>query len=111
KTLLLSAAALMVASTVALSTNSVSASSYLNNPYYNTSRFLRQNGTQVLREARYASELKIRNLLDQYGIVGEEYKGYFNCYYRQARQALSLGQVDDVINSLERNLQERQDND
>lgn len=41
KTLLLSAAALMVASTVALSTNSVSASSYLNKPYYNTSRFLR----------------------------------------------------------------------
>ncbi|HFD5424385.1 TPA: hypothetical protein ACF4WN_000858 [Streptococcus pyogenes] len=101
KTLLLSAAALMVASTAALSTNSVSAYSY-DRP------LLRQNGTQVLREAKNAAELQIRNLLNQYHVDGEEYSGYFNSYYRQAR---NVGQVDAVINSLEENLQNRQNND
>ncbi|ABF34829.1 TPA: hypothetical protein ACQN7J_001476 [Streptococcus pyogenes] len=104
KTLLLSAAALMVASTAALSTNSVSAYSY-DRP------LLRQNGTQVLREAKNAAELQIRNLLNQYHVDGEEYSGYFNSYYSQARQARNVGQVDAVINSLEENLQNRQNND
>lgn len=104
KTLFLSAAALMVASTAALSTNSVSA--------YNYARpLLRQNGTQVLREAKNAAELQIRNLLNQYHVDVEEYNDYFNSYYRQARQARNVGQVDAVINSLEENLQNRQNND
>lgn len=111
KTLLLSVAGLMLASTAALSTHSVSAYERYpyTNYYKNDSRYLRQGGREALREAKYAAELQIRNLLNQYHVDEEEYNDYFNSYYRQARQSWDVEQVNSVINNLEKNLQTRQD--
>ncbi|KPJ21710.1 hypothetical protein ACVRW4_02235 [Streptococcus phocae subsp. phocae] len=104
KTLFLSAAALMLASTAALSTHSVSASSYYDNP-----SLLRQNGTQTDREARNGAELEIRNLLQQYGVTDtDEYNSYYTFYYRKARRCRKASDVKQVIDELEKNLQETQ---
>ncbi|HEP1653639.1 TPA: hypothetical protein ACGOIO_001332 [Streptococcus pyogenes] len=99
KTLLLSTAVLTLAGTVALLTHSVDASTY---SYYSTSHFLRQDGRETLREAKYAAELQIRNLLSQYHINGKEYNNYFRYYYRQAR---NIDEVNKIIEDLEKNLQ------
>ncbi|HER2960362.1 hypothetical protein [Streptococcus pyogenes] len=107
KTLLLSAAALTLAGTVALSTHSVSASShpYYGNPYYNTSRFLRQDGSQTPRQSRQAIQLEIRNLLSTYDITDtNEYNGYYNFYYRTARASPN---PEEVIRELKDKLEKR----
>ncbi|HGK8510534.1 TPA: hypothetical protein ACJ7HY_001438, partial [Streptococcus pyogenes] len=102
KTLLLSTAVLTLAGTVALLTHSVEASTY---SYYSTGHFLRQDGRETLREAKYAAELQIRNLLSQYHINGKEYNNYFRYYYRQAMQARNIDEVNKIIEDLEKNLQ------
>ncbi|EPB6163494.1 TPA: hypothetical protein ACIEP9_000096 [Streptococcus pyogenes] len=108
KTLLLSTAVLTLAGTVALLTHSVEASTY---SYYSTSHFLRQDGRETLREAKYAVELQIRNLLSQYHIDGKEYNNYFRYYYRQAMQARNIDGVNKTIEDLEKNLQAQQSKD
>ncbi|VGR62093.1 Uncharacterised protein [Streptococcus pyogenes] len=67
--------------------------------------FLRQDGRETLREAKYAAELQIRNLLSQYHINGKEYNNYFRYYYRQAMQARNIDEVNKIIEVLEKNLQ------
>ncbi|HHH8555509.1 TPA: hypothetical protein ACP099_001756, partial [Streptococcus pyogenes] len=102
KTLLLSAAALMVASTTALTTHSVNAQSYSSRTY------LKQDGTQNIRQAREAAQLKIRNLLKTYDVTDDnEYKSYYTYYLRQARAGRDVNAINHVIDELEKVLKER----
>ncbi|AIX04655.1 hypothetical protein POF63_04755 [Streptococcus agalactiae] len=110
KTLLLSAAALMLVSAGIATSNSVSANTYARTSYYkNDSRYLRQNGKEALREAKNSAELRIRNLLQQHHITGDNYYGYFNNYYnRKAKIARTTAEVEQAITDLKQDLESRQ---
>lgn len=99
KTLLLSAAAVALTATAALSSHSASAYQHYTNP------ILKQDGTQSLREVKQAAQLEIRNLLKTHNVTDRtEYNGY---YYFYLRKALGGGNVKAAIDELESKLLER----
>lgn len=102
KTLLLSAAALMLVSAGVATSNSVSAYEHYTNP------ILRQNGTQKLREEKQNAKLRIRNLLKTYNVTNtNEYNSYYNFYLRKVGNSQDISMVKQVISELKKTLQER----